>query len=683
MFKTFSNDKRSVFGSGTPAHAIRKSKGAAAVTAGNIRRSKNSERDFINKVVTAQSDFGLDRYNPVHDDLEEGSVVENWVPKDLPSLNRLMRRIYRRDDVGGPMVDIYQEMAWSDYDLTGMEDEAMYEPYAQSLANLNPMDWMPDISNTVLVDGRGIYGLLFDEAEGVFTGSVPHDSSFCRITPVPIFGQDPLVDIQASPVWRNFATSNDPRMAEMRSSLPPNILKVLRDNTGYTPLDPLSTVIVRRQASAHDHLGTSIYTRLINFIAIQKALIDTTVIALRRRGAGLLHIQVGNEVWEPTDDQLDAIAAMWMGAEEDPGGGVVVTRNGIQADRSQSAVGDIWKFSDEYPFLSEGKMRSLGISDAFLSGDATYNNMANALSVFMERLRGFRMRITNKVLVQRVFHTLARVHGYIKPEKNSPQGRRQAFLMPLRQALEVPADRLIVPDIHWHKSLQPQGDEELIRLLETLKENGLPVTKQHFAAAAGFNLNKAMDMLEDDIKQEEEVRKWRAEIEGGDEEGIFGRVRLVPHTIQQIKKPRELRVAASKALEDLGFFRNGPFLGLSLQRAQRALDRMLPDLKRDGERAPLRTIMADVDLEREQRNVMRYLLVRLGFAPSYQMNDQRLERVARAIAQALPAREAHQEIELLVKVCGGKKEHYAERVTRLPNGPSGAHLLTGYVPPGM
>lgn len=536
--------------------------------------------------------------------------------------------------------------------------------------------------------------------------SVPGSESFlanglvvhnCKITPVPIYGHDPLVDLRSSPGWKYFMDADDERIVDVRSTLPPDILDQL-SNSGFVPLEPVNTVFIRRRANPYDHIGTSIFTRLINFLAIQKALLDSTVIALRRRSAGILHIVAGHERWEPTTEELADLAGMWMQAEEDQGGGIVVTRDGVQADRGQSAAADLWKLSDEWSFLSEGKMRALGVSDAFLAGDATWSNMEMALSVFLERLRGFRDFLTNQFIYERIFQTLARAHGFVKPDKNTPQGRRQAALMPHREALKLPASKLIYPELRWHKSLHPVGDESYISILDRLKEAGVPVTMEHYAAAGGFNLKRAMGMTGTDIKRRKQLEKWRQATQGGEgapggegggEEGggeggsIFGRVRFIQHPLQRTQ-PDQMRTASSKALDQLRYWdQTDSFSGLSRSDAQRALRKVLPLLMRGA--VPPKKVLAQSGLGgREEQQSFRYLLTRLGFLPGYKMSPTVQRKITAGLVRALPAKTAYQETEILASACteptdaNSSKPHGIEVRTGLPNGPGGKNLLTGW-----
>lgn len=705
MFKTYNDEKYGNPSAGRPVGVTGSSRGVvqrreaapaskAPRTSGNygFSRTANAGGSPVNS--GSGGSFGSDRYNPAFDRLDEGSVVEDWIPRDQPGIHKMLRQIYLRDEVGGPMVDIYKEMAWSDFDLQGLKDKRMLAVYEECSAAMDFLSVLPDVSSEVLIIGRSINSLIWDDARGIFTGMVPHDPDFCKITPMPIHGHDPLVDLRASPAWKAFVDSDDERVTAIKSTLPPRILETL-SNSGFVPLDPVSTVFMRRRANAYDHIGTSLYTRLINFIAIQKALLDSTVVALRRRAAGVLHIIAGNERWEPTEEELNSLAGMWMQAEEDQGGGIVATRDGIQTERGQSAASDLWKLSDEWSFLSEGKMRALGISDAFLAGDATFSNMEMALSVFLERLRGFRAHVTHQFLIQRVFNTIARAHGFIKPEKNSPQGRRNAALMSHREALQLPSSRLWVPEIRWHKSLHPVGDESYLSILDRMKEAGLPVTMEHYAAAGGFDLKRAMTMLDDDMSRREQLRDWMAatgegmeedmDDDGGGGGSIFGK--YVPHPIRtQTDSVREMRQAAPRALANLPVWdRTDRFMGLEKSKAQRALKRVMPRLLREGARPPMRQVVAASGLSGRERAAFRYLLTRSGLAPTYTMAEKTQGAVTEHLFKRLDKRTAIEEVQVLARATNNKRARAAsaERAKtgkrdKLPLGPTGLDLLSGY-----
>lgn len=485
--------------------------------------------------------YDVSRYNPAYDRLEEGSVIEDWIPRDLSGLNKLFRIIYTRDSICGPAIDIMSNLPWSSFDIHGVDDPAIrrfYEDAAQVFGD--KAQEMPAITIEYLVLGRFCASLIYDEAKGFWTDFVPHDSDFLTITPIPVRGYDPKIDLRLSPGVRQFVHSTDYRDVLAMQKLPESLLSALRRGQPI-PLDPLNTLYLRRKSSPYDFVGTSALTRIVPYWAVEKALMNAMVTAARRRAGNILHITAGiDERWEPSPEELSDLAGLFIQAEEDPVGAVLATRTGVDASEVRSG-GDVWKWSDEWQWLSEAKMRGIGISEALLAGDATYANMEQARSTFTEQILALRQYLTNQVYYRR-FKTLARAHGFRKQKKanldhririkrdghedDKPNLRDDDLSLEnlsQEEAFDIPEEDLIVPTMQWHKSLLPEGDRDYLDILSTLKEEGVPIPLKVWAARGGYDLTEALDMLDEDVKLREKIAEWKKK-SGGDEEdgGAFG-----------------------------------------------------------------------------------------------------------------------------------------------------------------
>lgn len=724
IFRIYGADKSDDITASMPVSVQRKAASSGTITgmggssARHIKSNKSRRTAQTAKSARfSSSTHTTERYSPIHDRLDEGTVVDEWVPRDSIGILRMLTNIYHRDDVGGPMVDLFRQIAWSDYDVTGMVDDSKLQLFQDCAQAMNLEVLMPDMSAMFMVLGRETGSLLWDSRQGMFTDYIAHDPAFTKIRPMPVYGVQPLVDLMPSPGWRDFATSTDPRIVQVRSTLPNHILKEMA-GSGFVPLDPINTVLLRRRALSNDSVGTSIYSRLINFLAVQNALIDSTVLTLRRSSAGFIHVKVGKDNWLASDEIIDSVGAMFMAAEEDRGGGIVATRDGIEYQREGSRASDMVKWSDEYPILTEGKMRALGISDAFLSGDSTYSNMDTARSVFIERIKAFRNTMTNQFVYRRLFATMARAHGLIKPERNSPQGRRQASMMPYHKAMQVPFNRLDIPEIKWKKSLHAVGDEGALAILDHMKEVGLPVTKRHYAAAGGFDLDKALEMTDEDTEITKRMEEWKdanAPPEGEEGEGGFGgfasvsrdineRVRYLPTPIRTAVvsgRKRGFGKLAKEGLRSIPWDSANRFVGLKRAKARMAMRRVLPIIEKGTRKRPAspKVVIQAANLDTvKERSAFRYILARLGALPGYYMSENAQRRICKHYMENVPVKKANREIELLMKLCFAERVSKApaparkgfkaagttnrrpegsERLTGMPNGPGDHQLISG------
>jgi len=466
------------------------------------------------------SNFNLNRWNADTDDLTSDSVLEQWLPKSPVLLHKLFRLIHKFDSVAGPAVDLISIMPFSDVTLVGIEDQKIMNVYERSIEELHLETLLPDIASEFLVIGRVIGSLLFDASNGIWTDIIIQDPDFCQITNIPLRGFDPKIDLKVSPEFRQFLQSTDPRDVEARKDIPPNFLKQL-EKCAVIPLDPASTLYLPRQTTPYDYMGSSIYNRILPFFALEKTLINGTLTGAKRRQRAILHISVGEtDLWEPDEEDISTIAGMFMRADEDPQGAIVATRQGVETNEIRPG-GDFWKLSDEWDFLSTAKMRALGINESFLSGDATYNTMEVALSVFVESLRNFRDNLVSRIFYEKLFPALAKIHGFRK--------RTQAELTHgIRINGGVADSSLIIPQINFHKQLRPEADRDYLDVLSTMEEKGIPIPLRTWAAAAGLNLERLIDMKDEDIRNRRKIQEWLNVISKENNEGsAWGSVRNV------------------------------------------------------------------------------------------------------------------------------------------------------------
>lgn len=483
-----------------------------------------------------------DYFNPVRDRLDRGSVIEEWIPHSLPALNRMFRQIYARDAIAGPAVDIWSMLPWSEFDIVGLEDEYpdVAQFYKDALIPIFTPETLESISKEYLVHGRFCGNLLFDNAKGYWTDLIPNDPDFIEVKPNPLINADPFVDLRVSPGLMQFMYDPDPRVAFARGQIPSHFLNMIRA-TGLIPLDPFNTLWVARKISPYDTVGTSLLTRILPYWAIEKPLLNATVIAARRRAGAILHVTMETTPEQggmPTSSELQEIAGMFIQADTDPVGSVVATRAGITATEV-SQGGQIWKLSDEGPFLVENKMRAVGVTEAWLTGEASYNNYDDNRSIFMDQVRTLRERIVAKTIMAKA-EVLARLHGFVRTKKSRVDHRikvkkldkyiynrelnRPTFPnLSIEEAMAIPREDLILPTIQFDKTLKAEGDMHLLELVEKIEEKGVPITLRTWANLGGISLDDQVNDMATDMELKKQIKDMKAEYGGeGDGEGEEG-----------------------------------------------------------------------------------------------------------------------------------------------------------------
>jgi hypothetical protein len=466
--------------------------------------------------------FNTTRYAPNTEMLDRTSLMDDITPKSDVALMQLCEMIYQNDAVAGPSTDLISTLPWSDWSLSGIDDPAIMRIYEDAMEAFAPEESMPELTREYLMYGRFISSLLYDGEQGTWRGIIPHNPKYVTITPVPIRGFDPLLDLAASPEMKVFLDSKDKRLAIAKGMMPEDMMKSLKK--GSYPLEPLSTLFVPRKVTSSDWKGSSMYLRILPYYAIEKALMQSTISAARRRTRSILHLTVGIDgQWEPEPEMLDSITSQFQASEEDPVGAIIATRRGVEANEIRSG-GDFWKISEEADYLKTSKLNAFGLSETFLTGEASYNTMDATLSVLIENIKVLRNTLEKKVFEDKYFGMLARSHGFVKrKEADRAHGVRTSLASKsLEEGMKIPHRDLVLPKINWTKTLAPVGDSAYIEILKSLQEQGMPISMKQWASVGGMDLADVEQGLEEDKQIRARFKKYKPAPPPGEEGGGDG-----------------------------------------------------------------------------------------------------------------------------------------------------------------
>lgn len=414
------------------------------------------------------------------------------LPDAEESLIPYYRDCYYFDSVAGATVDILSVFPFSDWTLVGLEKDET-EIFNESMSQLNIRSLMGEVSKSYLVDGAFIGSLVYDAHQKAFHDILVHDRLNCQISLRPFFTQDPVIHANAAANLNNFLDSGSPYVEEVMKSYPRDVIEVFRQ--GQALLDPITTLYVPR-AGMSDQRTTSYLRRILPMYLLEKTLYRGTLLEATKRMRAMSHIQIGTDTWEPTPAEMQTVLAQFQLGEIDPLGGWIATRQGVQVQDIRQG-GDFWKWTDLIDTLVPYKLRALGISEAFLAGDANFSNAEAAIQVFMESCAAYRSYLCQKVFREKLFPLIAASRGlYIDGKKAIKGNSPHVFLKNLRNHRN-----LKLPELHWHKKLD-NYDPQQMELLTALGEKGIPIPLKMWAAASGVDLR----MLLGDLGEDQELR---------------------------------------------------------------------------------------------------------------------------------------------------------------------------------
>ena len=435
--------------------------------------------------------------------LSTTSLLSGLVPENEALLNMYYRDIYYHDAVAGAAVDMISTFPFSDFTLMGIEDKKTLDKYEESVARLNVRSLMPQISTCYLVDGKFVGTLVFNQQEKVFYDIIIHSSDSCVIDELPLFSTDPIITVSSNQVLANFMNSSDPQAQMMRQMIGPKLADALRSSR--FKLDPLSTLYLARRTLPNRE-PTSFLKRVLPIYLVEKMLYRGTLVEAARRQRAMLHITMGDDTWEPTPQEMMSTVLQFQQADLDPLGAVIATRNGVQVAEVRQG-GDFWKWTDSADMLTPLKLRAIGVSEAFLSGDSNYSNTETAMSVFMENMDAYRSFQTHKVFDTKVFPIVAVTNGFYREDGKRPttNADKAKLLYKANNHSE-----LMMPTVRWHKTLKAKDESDQFAALDYMAEKGIPVPLRMIFAACKVDPND----LWQDLQQDAVIKARLAKVTG-------------------------------------------------------------------------------------------------------------------------------------------------------------------------
>lgn len=447
-------------------------------------------------------------------------IVNESTPAGRENINRLYRDIYYQDSICGSAVHLLSTLPFSDFTVVG-DTAKQTQTYEDACEALKMDTVLPMVSTEYNVVGAFLSSLDFDSSTKTFKGQLPHSIDFAEFTPPVYFGHDPKIKIRIPDHIKDIFKEKGKDKSQL-PSLYSNMDE--KSSNGLIELKEEDTIFIPRQGMIRDFAGVSYFRRVLAPWLIEKAFIHGMIDQSYKRQRPITHLTIDGET-PPSPEEMAAVVQLFIDADLDPVASYVVTRSGINVSEVRNG-GDYFKWSDVYDSLTTIKLKGLGLSESFLSSEASYATMEQTLSVFMEQMRSYRGLIQKEMFYDRVFVRIASENGFRK--------RRIDTSGETAEISSKEKGRLALPTMQWQKRLLPEADDAYLQMLSTLEEKGVPLPIRIWAAAGGFNIDTLLESKKDDIQTREKVSEWLKERkpvtqnedegEGGEEAAGFTRI---------------------------------------------------------------------------------------------------------------------------------------------------------------
>jgi hypothetical protein len=478
--------------------------------------SPDSSKGFVSQSYQLPTSMGPGANlssNAITIDMEP--MLAGLTPQVEQAFYRLYRDIYYFDSVAGSAVDLISQVTFSsEFSLGGLANKAAVKVYNEALERLNTRTLLPEMSTDHLVLGAHCSSLLYNKKKRQFADLMCHPIEALTITDIPFYSQDPIINVKFSDNTKSALSSNSSQIQNLKELVGDSIFEKIR--AGSLDLDPLTTIYIPRKTFSYTEQGTSYFKRILPLYLIEKNLFRGTLVESARRQRGILHLTLGDgDEWIPQVSDMEFMTDLFMNADSDPLGAIIATRSGVSVEEIRQG-GDFWKVTEFADSVMPYKLRALGISEGFLSGEANYNVADSSMTIFVEMLRSYRDMMTRKFFYERLFPLISMVNGYVVNSKGKVavnEAVKNVSSIADAMAMLNDGSRLYIPTVTWAKQLKPEGDSTYMDMLNTLSEKGVPIPLRVLAAAGGLNIDDLLKQKDDDLVTRKQLAEYMAKIQ--------------------------------------------------------------------------------------------------------------------------------------------------------------------------
>lgn len=252
------------------------------------------------------------------------------------TLIKAFRDMYAYDSICGCAVDLWSELPFSNFSLYGCEEKKL-EVYDSAIARLNMRTMLSQITRQYLVEGVFTSTLVFNQKAMQFIDQIAYPYETLTFDSVPLAGQDPIITTRLDASFDNFLNATGKEWDALRKLLPTKLLTALQSRNFV--LDPISTIYLARKVFPNQP-PVSYLKRCLPVYLLEKNMYRGTLFELSRRQRANVLVTAGDDMWEPTPQELQTLATLFQQCDLDPLGALLVTRNSVNVSEFRCLAGD-------------------------------------------------------------------------------------------------------------------------------------------------------------------------------------------------------------------------------------------------------------------------------------------------------------------------------------------------------
>lgn len=386
------------------------------------------------------------------------------LPKQLRQKNKWNRWFFDHDETIGAVLELHAELPYSPFELE-LDDPFILREFQDCVEDTQIESTLPCLDLEYMKVGEVFPHSVWDEDKGRWSHIYALNPDYVNVTFSPFVEDGSTIELIPDEDLKSLVNSTRIEDQELKKKLPKDLVNRVLTGRNILLSNEEVTHIARR-SSPYDARGTSILSRAFRTLMLedklreaQQTICDNFIYPLK-----LFLLGDKNAGWIPGVEHQNALAQMLQQAAFDPNFTLIYH---YALDVKYITVADkLMNISKEFEEIDRRKMLALGVAAGLITGDSSFATANVGMQTQLARYKVKRDTFENK-LIKKNFRIMAKRNEWYAREK-----RELAFNFRIKRTASENMDRLMVPDIIWHRKLSLREDQNYLTFLNNIYNSG-------------------------------------------------------------------------------------------------------------------------------------------------------------------------------------------------------------------
>jgi len=430
----------------------------------------------------------------------ETTTSSIYLPRAFKQRNRWNRFFFDHDELVGAVLTLHAELPHSRAEFL-YDDKMIAMHVEECVETIDLFSMLPLIDLEYLKIGEVVIHTPWDDTKGMWSHIIIQNPDYIELTFSPFAANEAVIELVPSDELKRIVYSNKPEDQQLKKMLPKEIVRRVLTGKNIILNNEEVTHIARR-SNPYDERGTSIINRLHRLLMYEDKLREAQLTIADNFIYPLKLFKLGDpqKGWVPDDSHMRALAQVLLHANFDPNFALIY-HYGLQVE--YITVADrVMRLDKEWTEINERKMIGLGVSKQFVNAEVTYSSANVGLQIQLARYKAKRDVLEG--WIRKLLRIMAKRNGWYRRDAREIVGQFRVS----RKGPEL-EERLIMPEIVWHKKLMMRDDQNFLTFLNNVYAQGKgPISTITLLMAMGLDLSDELHKKHMQKKLEEQYGEY-------------------------------------------------------------------------------------------------------------------------------------------------------------------------------